>query len=245
MSRPELFVSIDIETDGPAPGLNSMLALGAAAFPADGSKEQGWYCTLTPLEGAVQNPDTMDWWKQPSQRAAWKEVTAEPTDADFAIIRFVEWLEEDLRGFKLIAVGWPIAFDFAFVNYYCHKFTGRNPLGFAGLDIRSYANGLADHPQYYSLPENEIWNMAGGKPSNSGLRPHHALDDAIGQGRLFMALRKEALMRRELKGDPRFRMSAADQIRFNAREETIHELSVMDSNDRTKLLSIYRHPSGK
>ena len=33
----EYYVSIDIEADGPAPGLNSMLSLGAAAFTADGA----------------------------------------------------------------------------------------------------------------------------------------------------------------------------------------------------------------
>ena len=243
MSKPELFISIDIETDGPAPGINSMLALGAAAFPADGGKETGWYCNMFPLAGAVQNDETMKWWAMPSQRAAYAEVTEDPTPPDFAMIRFVEWLEEDLKGHKLIAVGWPIAFDFAFVNWYCWKFTGRNPLGFAGLDIRSYANGLADHPQYYSLPEEEVWNMTG-KLDKAGLRPHHALDDAIGQGRLFMGLRREALLRQEIKGETRFRMGAADQIRFNAREDAIHELSVMDPKDRAKLLSIYRHPSG-
>ena len=44
---------------------------------------------------------------------------------------------------KPIAVAWPATFDFAFVNYYCHRFSAGNPLGFAALDIRSYANGLA------------------------------------------------------------------------------------------------------
>ena len=29
---PEIYVSIDIESDGPVPGLNSMLSLGAVAF---------------------------------------------------------------------------------------------------------------------------------------------------------------------------------------------------------------------
>jgi 3'-5' exoribonuclease-like protein len=241
MSRPELYISIDIETDGPAPGLNSMLALGAAAFGLDGSEGLQWYSAITPLPGAVRDPDTMAWWRQKSQRAAWQEVNTDPEEPGRAIASFVEWLENDLRGYRLIAVGWPIAFDFAFVNYYCHKFTGRNPLGFAGLDIRSYANGLANHPQYYSLPEASVWKMAGGEPDSSGLRPHHALDDAIGQGRLFTALRQEALARQEVAGNPYFRLSATDEIRFTTREQTIGELANMESGDLVKILSIYRH----
>ena len=32
---PEIYVSIDVEADGPIPGDHSMLSLGAAAFSAD------------------------------------------------------------------------------------------------------------------------------------------------------------------------------------------------------------------
>ena len=40
LSSGECYVSIDIEADGPAPGLNSMLSLGAAAFTSDGALAQ-------------------------------------------------------------------------------------------------------------------------------------------------------------------------------------------------------------
>ena len=32
----EIYISVDIETDGPIPGPNSMLSFGAAAFSDDG-----------------------------------------------------------------------------------------------------------------------------------------------------------------------------------------------------------------
>jgi hypothetical protein len=36
MSRkPEIYVSTDIEADGPIPGMNSMLSFGSAAYLAD------------------------------------------------------------------------------------------------------------------------------------------------------------------------------------------------------------------
>jgi 3'-5' exoribonuclease Rv2179c-like domain len=189
MSRPELYISIDIETDGPAPGLNSMRALGAVAFAPDGKECGGWYATIEPLPEATTDKQTMEWWD--TQPDSYREITASPTPASYVIPHFVRWLEEDLRGNKLIAVGWPIAFDFAFVNYYCHRFTGRNPLGFAGLDIRSYANGLAGHASYYGLKEADILDIAG-PVDRDGLRDHFALDDAIGQGRLFIALLNKA-----------------------------------------------------
>jgi hypothetical protein len=195
MSRQEVFVSIDVETDGPAPGVNSMLALGAAAFHPDGHMIATWYSTLKPLPGASQDTSTMDWWT--TQPEAWAEVCRDQQEPADAMRNFTSWLGTVHSG-KLVAVGWPIAFDFAFVNYYCHRFAGGNPLGFAGADIRSYANGLAGYSSYYGLSEKAVRSMAG-KVDKTGLRPHVAVDDAIEQGRLFMALRQyAAVMAREV-----------------------------------------------
>lgn len=180
----ETYISIDIETDGPAPGLNSMLALGAAAY-IDGPEEiDTWYSTFTELAGAKGDDKTLAWWA--TQPEALKEVLTNTHDPAEYIPKFVYWCK-NLPG-KKIAVAWPAAFDFAFVNYYCHKFAGENPLGFACLDIRSYANGLAGYRSYYGLPERIIKGLAG-PVDKSDLRPHVAVDDAIEQGRLFMALK--------------------------------------------------------
>jgi hypothetical protein len=185
MSRPEVYVSIDIETNGPAPGLNSMLALGAAAFSCEGEQAGTWYATLRKLPGSYEDPDTMSWWK--TQPEAWAEVNRDQQDPEKAACEFERWVR-GLHG-KPVAVAWPAAFDFAFVNYYMHRFRGGNLLGFACVDIRSYANGLAGYDSYYGLPEEKLRAMAG-LVDTVGLRDHVAVDDAIGQGRLFMALRK-------------------------------------------------------
>jgi hypothetical protein len=189
-ARPEVFVSLDTETDGPAPGLNSMLALGAAAFSEAGEELDTWYFTFEPLPGASQDPDTMAWWE--TQPGAWAEVTSSQWDPEVAVPQFAAWCEQ-LPG-RPVAIGWPVAFDFAFVNWYLWRFAGRNPLGFGGIDIRSYANGLASYPSCYGLPGKEVRALAG-TVDTARLRSHVAVDDAIGQGRLFMALRQVALRR--------------------------------------------------
>lgn len=188
MTRPEIYVSVDIETDGPAPGLNSMLALGAVAYDQQENQVDSWYFTFDQLPGAQQDPGTMKWWE--TQPEAWLEVNSNTWAPEVAVPLFAAWCEA-LPG-KPVAVAKPAAFDFAFINYYCHRFAGRNPLGFAALDIRSYANGIAGYPSYYGLPKEKIREMAG-PADTSGLRDHHALDDAIRQGRLFLALRRHAL----------------------------------------------------
>lgn len=197
MSRPELYISIDVETDGPAPGINSMLSMAAVAFDpkADQSKAGNygqvdyWYEKIRPIPGAAPNKETMEWWANQSEEAR-IEVQTNRMYADDAMREFVHWCD-GFAGRKLIAVAWPDAFDFGFVNYYCWRFVGRNPLGFAACDIRSYANGLAIRDTYYGLKEREVLAMAG-PVDTEGLRDHIALDDAIGQGRLFMTLRNMA-----------------------------------------------------
>ena len=67
----ECYVSIDIEADGPAPGLNSMLSLGAAAFAGDGTLADTFSANLETLPEAREDPKTMRWWaKQPEAWAA-------------------------------------------------------------------------------------------------------------------------------------------------------------------------------
>jgi DNA polymerase III alpha subunit (gram-positive type) len=192
MSKPEVYVSIDIETDGQAPGVHSMLALGAAAFSQAGDMVSTWYKKLKPLPEARQLHSTMEWWK--TQPEAWEEVCKNQQDPAGAMWNFGLWCDEISNDGdnKLVAVAWPAAFDFGFVNYYCWKYMVVNPLGFTCVDIRSYANGLVNHPDYYGTPPLRSLVTV----DEAGLRPHVALDDAIGQGRLFMALRSLAVRSR-------------------------------------------------
>ena len=167
-----------------------MLSLGAAAFKDDPVAElDGFYEKLAPLPGMVSNPETMKWWE--TQTEAYAEATRHPGMPHEVVAAFNTWCETLASDGKLIAVAWPAAFDFPFVNYYMHAFLGKNPLGFACLDIRSYANGLMKRADYYGLKEEEVRSVAG-EIDKTGLSPHFAIDDAIEQGRLFMALRKLA-----------------------------------------------------
>lgn len=185
MSKQELYISIDIETDGPAPGHNSMLSLGAAAFLREGVMLDTWYRKIEPLAGAVRNDETMEFWKQNPE--AWKEANSEQQSPWLAMELFASWCEEVGKTHKLVAVAWPAAFDFAFVNYYLWRFAERNPLGFACLDIRSYANGMFKVPGYYEkIPEGDLYKIFDVKTDD--LRSHVAVDDAVRQGRLLVAM---------------------------------------------------------
>ncbi len=189
----DTYVSIDVESTGPAPGLYSMISLGTAAFERDGEELGTWSANLHELPDAIRHPDTMAFWEEHPE--AWARATENPLRPIDAIRAFEAWVVA-LEG-KPIAAAWPASFDFAFVNYYCHRFLGRNPLGHACLDIRSLAMGLTYSRGYYDLREKQF-DAIRKEVNREGLTEHVAVDDAVEQGRLLVAL-----LRRTKGGLPR------------------------------------------
>src|SRR5947209_1555298 len=112
--RPEIYVSTDIETDGPIPGPNSMLSFASAAYLADKTLVDTFTANLHTLPGAVADADTMNWWGQhPAAYAATRGNLEEPAAA---MPRYVHWLNQ-LPG-KPVFVAYPAGFDFLFVYWY-------------------------------------------------------------------------------------------------------------------------------
>ena len=91
LSSDECYVSIDIEADGRAPGLNSMLSLGAAAFDSDGALADTFSANLEPLPEAREDPQTMRWWAAHS--AAWEACRTDQRDPQEAMERFHSWVK--------------------------------------------------------------------------------------------------------------------------------------------------------
>ena len=54
----EIYVSTDIEADGPVPGPHSMLSLASVALRADKSVVGEFTVNLAPLPGAAPHPRT-------------------------------------------------------------------------------------------------------------------------------------------------------------------------------------------
>jgi hypothetical protein len=54
----EIYISTDVETDGPIPGPHSMLSLGAAAYTADKTLVSTFSANLETLSGAQAHPKT-------------------------------------------------------------------------------------------------------------------------------------------------------------------------------------------
>lgn len=178
----EIYVSTDVEADGPIPGPYSMLSFGSAAYTADGTLIDTFAANLETLPDATSDPQTMDWWEQHLE--AWAANRENLEAPHTAMSRYVAWLET-LPGTPVF-VGYPAAYDFMFVHWYLIRFVRRSPFGNRALDIRTLAMALLN-TDYLAASKRDM------PPRWFDELPHthRAIDDAIAQGALFCRMLAE------------------------------------------------------
>src|SRR5262245_51822508 len=125
----EVYVSTDVEADGPIPGPHSMLSIGSAAFSADKKLLGTFSANLTTLPGAMGEPRTMEWWR--GQPEAWAACRADARDPAEVMPEYVAWVKA-LPG-KPVFVAYPAAYDFMFVYWYMIHFAGESPFSHSAL----------------------------------------------------------------------------------------------------------------
>jgi hypothetical protein len=173
----EVYISTDVEADGPIPGPNSMLSFASAAFLADKTLVGTFAANLETLPGATADAGTMAWWAQ--HAGAYAATRTDPEDPSRAMGRYVDWLR-DLPG-KPVFVAYPAGYDFLWVYWYLVRFTGGSPFSHSALDIKTYAMALlrSGYRDAVKRAMPRRWFDASQKHT------HVALDDALEQGALF------------------------------------------------------------
>jgi hypothetical protein len=181
---PEIYLSTDVETDGPIPGPHSMLSFASAAYLADKTLLGTFSANLDLLPGAEGHPDTMAWWR--TQPEAWQACRLETQPPQVVMPRYVTWVNS-LPG-KPVFVGYPVAFDFMFVYWYLIRFVGESPFSHSALDIKTYAMSLMKRDYRASTKRSMPSHWFDPIPHT-----HLALDDAIEQGALFCNMLAERM----------------------------------------------------
>ena len=172
----EIYVSTDVEADGPIPGPHSMLSFASAAFRADKTLVGTFTANLETLPGAVGHPETLAWWA--AHPEAWAAARADTRPPAAVMPEYLAWLTA-LPG-QPVFVAYPAAYDYMFVAWYLRRFADADPFRHAALDIKTYAMALLKTPY---------------RGTDKGTMParwfdplphtHRALDDALEQGALF------------------------------------------------------------
>jgi hypothetical protein len=184
----EIYVSTDVEADGPIPGPNSMLSFASAAYREDKSLIGTFSRNLETLPGASADPRTEAWWK--TQPEAWAACRTDLIAPEPAMKEYAQWLRA-LPG-KPVFVAYPAVFDYMFVHWYLIKFVGETPFGISALDIKTMAMTMLGTPYRETSKRTMPRHWFDGRPHT-----HVALDDALEQGALFCN------MLVELKARPR------------------------------------------
>lgn len=190
-----MYFSVDVETDGEAPGVSSMLSIGAVAIDPVTNEPCGeFYRTLKRLPEARPNNRTMEWWDQHPKQ--WAETRTNPQDPKEVMQALHDWVIQEgktIRGIHGMEVGPtpifvadPGAFDFSFVFYYLHRFVGDSVFGFSAMCLTNYAMALLDTD--FRIPgakknRPEEWNSP--LPHT-----HNALEDARQQADVMIRMRK-------------------------------------------------------
>ncbi|MGO4155614.1 exonuclease [Cupriavidus sp. YAF13] len=175
-TRPEIYVSTDVEADGPIPGPHSMLSFASAAMLADKTVLSTFSANLETLPGAAGHPAQMQWWQ--TQPEAWAACRRDLEPPERAMVRYVEWVES-LPG-KPVFVAFPAGFDFTWMFWYMMRFAGRSPFGWAALDIKTLGFALTGLPYRKTVKPALPAEWKDPLPHT-----HVALDDALEQGALF------------------------------------------------------------
>ena len=172
----KIYISTDIEADGPIPGSFSMLSFASAAYTADKQLINTFSANLKTLPEAKTDPKTMAWWD--NNKEAWKACRQNLEEPEVAMKNYVKWLK-NLPGTPVF-VGYPAAYDFMFVYWYLIQFTGESPFSHYALDIKTLAMALlkTDFSETTKRVMPKNWFSA-------NKHAHIALDDAIAQGELF------------------------------------------------------------
>src|SRR5438445_3366163 len=134
----EVYVSTDVESDGPIPGPHSMLSFASAAYVPDKTLLGTFTANLELLPGAQGDPRTMAWWQQ--HREAWDATRQNLEAPEAALPRYVAWIKS-LPGTPVF-VAYPAGYDFLFVYWYLIRFAGESPFSFSALDIKTYAMAM-------------------------------------------------------------------------------------------------------
>lgn len=169
------WVMVDVETDGPCPGLYSMVSFGAVVVEPD--LDQTFYGQCKPISGKW-NPEAL------KVSGLTREECRSFPDPEFTMHSFATWL----KGFggRLMFISDNNGFDWQFINYYFHRFYGQNPFGHSSTNLGSLYKGMV---------RNTFKNF---KRLRKTKHTHHPVDDAKGNAEAMLHMIRKMDLKTEL-----------------------------------------------
>lgn len=161
---------VDVEADGPCPGLYSMISFGVVRVDAElKTTFKGLVAPISeqwiPEAAAVSNVTRQEHLAYPQPKPVMEELAT--------------FLKQTSNGKPIFLSDNP-AFDWQWINYYFHAFTGQNPFGFSARRIGDFYAGL----------EKDFFAATKWKHLRKTKHTHDPVDDAKGNAEALIAMSK-------------------------------------------------------
>lgn len=163
------YFCVDVEADGELVGMHSIVCFGAVKV-SDQTKT--FYGKIKPLTDQYR-PDAL------AISGFSREEHEQFDDPYKVMIDFEEWLLENSDG-KPTFISDNLAFDWQWINWYFHKYCGRNIFGFSGRRIGDLYCGIVK-----DASKNSEWKKLYRKTKHT----HNPVDDAMGNAEALITFR--------------------------------------------------------
>jgi hypothetical protein len=163
---------VDVEADGPAPGIYSMVSFGIVKVDME---------LKTTFKG-IMKPISTKW--IPEALAISKITRDQHLDypePELAMFEFKKWLIENNTNGRPIFISDNLAFDWQFINYYSHLYLNENPFGFSGRRIGDLYSGAVK--DFFASGR---WRKFKKTPHT-----HDPVDDAMGNAEALLEISRK------------------------------------------------------
>lgn len=163
---------VDVEADGPAPGLFSMVCFGAVKVTKE--LNQTFYGQVRPITDDFK-PDAL------AISGFSRQEHVEFEEPEQVMRRFFDWVIATNSSGRPVFFSDNPAFDWQFINYYFHRFLGENPFGYSARRIGDLYCGMQQNA------------YAGWKHLRVTTHDHHPVNDAKGNAEALLAMKRMGL----------------------------------------------------
>lgn len=163
------YISVDVESDDQSPAIGSMVSFGAVLIS---DQTQTFYGKVKPIMDSY-NPEAL------AISGFSREEHETFDDPKEVMEAFAKWLDKVSEGNPVFISDNP-AFDWQWINYYFHKYLGRNPFGFSARRIGDLYCGLVKH-----AGKNRDWKRKLRRTSHT----HNPVDDAMGNAEAVVGMK--------------------------------------------------------
>ena len=199
MSKPTLYLSFDVETDGPTPLVNNLLSIGIIGLEENTSNIVFEYeSNIIPLDTHKSDTQCMEtFWLKPEQKNAWDKLQINQKN----YLTVFEDLSLELKKlslkYKIIWVAFPACFDWMFLKSYYELAKSNSPNGNNFYDIGFKCNCASTLLDFYkkknNLTSKETYKLFYELCDFDPKENHIAISDAKVQGKFYINLIKKML----------------------------------------------------